>query len=99
MIKTLLATVTLLISLPVCAGLELNQASAAELDSVRGIGPGTSGKILLERERGPYQSWADLLARVKGIGATRAAAFSAQGLTVNGAAFHRMDAANAPHRP
>jgi competence protein ComEA len=70
-----------------CAALEINQATAAELDSIRGIGPGLSTPILAERDKAPFKDWADLIARVKGIGPVIAARFSAQGLTVDGAAY------------
>jgi len=64
--------------------LEINQASEAELDSVRGMGPAMSRAILAERERKPFADWTDLMRRVKGIRSASAERFSAQGLTVNG---------------
>lgn len=69
------------------AQVDLNQASEAELDSVRGLGPATTRRILQERERQPFKDWADLVARVHGIGRASAARFSAQGFTVNGQAY------------
>ena len=69
--------------------LELNEANAAQLDGLRGIGPGLSTPLLAERVKAPFRDWADLMARVKGIGAGNAARFSAQGLTVNGAPYER----------
>ncbi len=64
--------------------LEINQASEAELDSVRGMGPAMSRAILAERQRQPFTDWADLMRRVKGIRSPSAERFAAQGLTVNG---------------
>ena len=64
--------------------LEINQASEAELDSVRGMGPAMSRTILAERQRQPFTDWADLMRRVKGIRSASAERFAAQGLTVNG---------------
>ena len=64
--------------------LEINQASEAELDSVRGMGPAMSRAILAERQRKPFADWADLMRRVKGIRSASAERFAAQGLTVNG---------------
>ena len=64
--------------------LEINQASEAELDSVRGMGPAMSRAILAERQRKPFSDWADLMRRVKGIGPANAERFAAQALTVNG---------------
>jgi competence protein ComEA len=73
---------------PACA-LDINQASAAELDSIRGIGPGMSTPILAERAKAPFKDWADLIARTKGLGPGNATRFSAQGLTVNGQPYER----------
>ena len=64
--------------------LEINLASEAELDSVRGMGPAMSRAILAERQRKPFADWADLMRRVKGIRSASAERFTAQGLTVNG---------------
>jgi competence protein ComEA len=72
---------------------EINQASAAELDAIRGIGPGLSTPLLQERSKAPFRDWADLMARTKGIGPANAARFSAQGLRVNGLAYERPAAA------
>lgn len=69
--------------------LEVNQASAAEIDGLRGIGPGLSTPMLEERAKAPFRDWADLMARIKGIGPGNAARFSAQGLRVNGQAYER----------
>jgi competence protein ComEA len=66
---------------------DVNRASQAELESVKGIGPGLSGKILKAREAGAFKDWADFVERVGGVGAGNAAKFSANGLTVGGAAF------------
>ena len=82
----LLALSVLLWSQAACA-VDVNQASEAELDGVRGIGPGLSGRILQERARGPFAHWADLVARVGGIGPGTAARLSREGLTVNGEAW------------
>lgn len=75
---------------------DVNRASQAELESVKGIGPGLSGKILKAREAGTFKDWADLVERVGGVGAGSAAKLSANGLTVGGAAF---DAKAMPAKP
>jgi len=67
--------------------LELNEATEAQLDGLRGLGPSRTARILQAREAGPFQSWADFMARVKGIKPATAAKFSAQGLTVQGAPY------------
>jgi competence protein ComEA len=77
-------------SLSSLAALEINQASAAELDSLKGIGPALSGRILQARAQAPFKDWHDFTSRVKGIGPATARQFSEQGLTVNGQA-HTAD--------
>jgi len=66
---------------------EANQATEAELDSVKGLGPASTARILQAREQAPFKDWADFLRRVKGFKATTAVRLSEAGLTVNGAAF------------
>lgn len=63
--------------------LELNTATEAQLDGLRGLGPSSTARILQAREAGGFQSWADFMARVKGIKPATASKLSAQGLTVN----------------
>ena len=88
----LLGALLLTLAGSACA-LDINQASAAELDSIRGIGPGMSTPMLAERAKAPFKDWHDLIARTKGLGPGTAARFSAQGLTVNGQAYARPAAA------
>jgi competence protein ComEA len=75
------------------AAVDVNKATAAELDSIKGIGPGISTKILDERKKGQFKDWTDLVTRVNGIGETNAAKFSAEGMTVNGQGFKGVAAA------
>ena len=67
--------------------LDINQANEAELDSVKGMGPALSAKVLKARAQGPFKDWRDLMQRVSGIRQNKAQQFSQQGLTVNGQAF------------
>ena len=67
--------------------IDVNQASAADLDGIKGIGPGTSTRILEARQQGRFTSWSDLITRVKGIGPGSAARLSAEGVTVEGLAY------------
>lgn len=69
------------------AAVDVNTANAADLDSVKGIGPGTSSRIMEARKTGPFKDWADFVDRVRGIGPGNAAKLSDNGLTVNGQAF------------
>ena len=87
MLKKILAVLLMLYAAVAFAAVDVNKATAAELDSVKGIGPTTSKRIVDERKKGDYKSWEDLISRVKGIGEGNAAKFSAEGLTVNGAAM------------
>lgn len=65
------------------SALDLNQASQAELQEIKGIGPKTAARILEERQRGgPFESMQDLSDRVKGIGAKRITQLQASGLQV-----------------
>ncbi|MCE2917812.1 MAG: helix-hairpin-helix domain-containing protein [Rubrivivax sp.] len=69
------------------AEVEANRASQAELETVKGIGPGLSAKIVKAREAGAFKGWADMVERVPGVGAGNAAKMSTAGLTVGGTAF------------
>lgn len=84
---TLLAIVFTAFSVNALAAADANRATQAELESVKGIGPGLSGKILKARQTAEFASWGDLVERVGGIGPGNAARFSKAGLTVSGAAY------------
>ena len=79
----------------VFAAVDVNLANEAELDSVRGLGPDSTARILKAREAKPFANWADLMARVKGIKAATAARLSQAGLTVNGQPFAPANAGKA----
>ena len=81
---------------PLAQATDANRATQAELETVKGIGPGLSGKILKARETGAFKNWADFVERVGGVGAGSAVKLSANGLTVGGAAF---DAQALPPKP
>ena len=83
---------------PAWATTDANQASRAELESVKGIGPGLAGKILQARETGAFTDWADLVERVAGVGPGNAQRFSQAGLTVAGSAYAHQ-AAGAQMKP
>ena len=93
MSKRIQLTITMRCSAAVFAAVDVNKATSAELDSIKGIGPGLSGKIMDERKKAAFKDWNDLISRVNGVGATSAAKYSAQGLTVNGSAFSGAAAA------
>lgn len=62
--------------------LDLNQASEAELDSFKGLGPATTAKILAARAQGTFKDWPDFVRRVPGVGVVKAQQLSAQGATI-----------------
>ena len=85
----------LMLAANVWAAVDINTASEADLDSIKGIGPSTSAKILESRKTGKFKDWNDLIQRTSGIGAKRAAKLSSEGLTVNGEAFKGAPVAQA----
>ncbi len=85
--KKFLMFLSLLYTLAAFAAVEVNTATEAELDGVKGIGPAISKRILDERKKSTFKDWADLKARVSGFGDKTSAKFSEAGLTVNGASF------------
>jgi competence protein ComEA len=85
--KFLAAAVMLCAAAMAMAAVDVNKATEAELDGVKGIGPVTSKLIVSERKKGEFKSWQDLIDRVKGVGESSAAKFSAEGVTVNGQAY------------
>ena len=99
-IKALLVGAWGLWSAVAMAAVDVNTASAADLDSVKGIGPGTSGRIMEARKAGPFKDWSDFVDRVRGIGPGNAAKLSDNGLTVNGQSFKgsAAPAAKAPDK-
>lgn len=95
MIKKILLIITLMYAAAAFAAADVNKATAAELDGVKGIGPGLSTKILEERSHGDFKDWSDFIARVGGVGEKTAARLSAEGLTVNGKKFNAAAVAKA----
>lgn len=87
MIKKTLATLLAFFTAAAFAAVDVNEASVADLDSIKGIGPGTSAKIVEQRKVAKFKDWDDLVQRVSGIGDKRATQLSAEGLTVNGTPF------------
>lgn len=95
MLKKLLCAMALVWATASGAAVDVNKATVTDLDGIKGIGPSMSGKILDERKKSPFKDWADLISRVSGIGDKKAAKFSSDGLTVNGAGFKASGSGNA----
>ena len=97
--KTLVALGLSLLSALAFAATDVNKASQAELESIKGIGPSMSTRILDARKTGAFKDWTDLQSRVKGVRSGNAAKFSADGLTVGGAAVSATAGADTGARP
>lgn len=68
--------------------LEANSAPESVLAAARDIGPEMAAQIVQARDRQPFRDWADLVARVPGLGAARTAVLASwNGLTVDGRAL------------
>jgi len=87
MLKKILVLLAMLYASVTFAAVEVNKATAAELDALKGIGPGISSRIVDERKKGDFKDWNDFISRVKGVGEVTAGKFSAEGLTVNGGSY------------
>jgi competence protein ComEA len=87
MFRNLIAAVFATLALNAFAAVDVNQASQAELESVKGIGPALSTKILDARKASSFKDWGDFVDRVGGVGPGNAARFSQAGLTVGGQAY------------
>jgi competence protein ComEA len=94
--QLVIAAASLLVASAAFSAVDINKASQAELEAVKGIGPGLSTRIVGERSKAPFKDWSDLSTRVKGVGGKNAAKFSSGGLTVNGAAYTGGPVATAP---
>ncbi|TNF25665.1 MAG: helix-hairpin-helix domain-containing protein [Deltaproteobacteria bacterium] len=58
----------------------VNTATAAELQTVKGVGEKTAAKIIAEREKsGPFASLEDMQSRVRGVGEKTVENFKAAG--------------------
>ena len=95
MLKKVLAFFAAMSIVAAFAAVDVNKATEAELDAVKGIGPVTSKLILSERKKGEFKNWEDFISRVKGVGDKSAAKFSAEGLTVSGSAYKGASATEA----
>ena len=87
MLTKILVVMAMLWASVAFAAVDVNKATAAELDAVKGIGPAMSKRIMDERKKGEFKSWDDLISRIKGIGDGNAKKYSAEGLTVGGTTY------------
>lgn len=64
------------------SAVDLNTATQAQLESVKGIGPKIASVILEERKKAAFKDLQDFQQRVPGIGEKKAAALAQAGLTI-----------------
>ena len=85
MLKIILTLFAALYASLAMAAIDVNTATATDLDTIKGIGPKMAASILDERKKnGNFKDWADFAARVKGVGEKNSAKFSEAGLIVAG---------------
>uniref|UniRef100_UPI003F610B02 ComEA family DNA-binding protein n=1 Tax=Thiomicrolovo subterrani TaxID=3131934 RepID=UPI003F610B02 len=65
--RTAAVLAALVMSMPLLAGVNLNTATAEELESLKGIGPSTAAKIIEYRNEHRFNSIEDIM-NVKGVG-------------------------------
>lgn len=87
MLKKLLSLLAACCAATAFAAVDVNTATAEDLNSVKGIGAAMSARIIEARKDGNFKDWNDLKARVKGIGNKKAGKLSDEGLTVDGASY------------
>ena len=87
MLKKILVLLALFYCALSFAAVDVNQATAAQLNSIKGIGPAISARIVKERAKGSFKDWNDFIARVNGVAQVSAARYAAAGLTVNGVGY------------
>ncbi|HEU4457642.1 MAG TPA: helix-hairpin-helix domain-containing protein [Methylibium sp.] len=96
LMKKLVAALFALHAFAAFAAVDVNKADQAALESVKGIGPGLSAKLLAERKKAAFKDWPDLIERVGGVGPGNAQRFSTAGLTVNDAPYSAAAKADKP---
>ncbi len=78
---------------------DVNLASLAEIERIKGVGTSLAANILEARAQGAFKDWGDLIRRVKGIGPGNAEKLSAQGLRVNDKPFSNQQTPSLPAAP
>lgn len=89
--KLTVATGALLMAFSAWA-LDVNRATAQQLQEIKGIGPVMAERIVKERKKGDFTSWQDLQDRVSGVADGKSKQFSKSGLTVGKATYQGISA-------
>ncbi|MFM8664915.1 MAG: ComEA family DNA-binding protein [Betaproteobacteria bacterium] len=66
------------------ATIDLNQATRAEIESVRAVGVELTERLLQARSASPFHNWQDLRQRVKGVGRKALEGFAEAGFQIKG---------------
>ena len=74
----------LLISLSSAMAADINTATRAEIEAVRGVGVVLTDRIIEQRKIKPFQSWQDAQKRVRGLGKRNVAGFRDADMRING---------------
>lgn len=93
------ALVGLFASITPAHAIDVNTADETQLQTIKGIGPAISARIVAERRKGNFKDWADFQSRVNGVGDKTSASMSQNGLTVAGASRAAAPAATKPTAP
>lgn len=80
---SMIALLAFVVVTPLMAEIDVNTASASELQSIKGIGPKTAQKIIDYREEHGEFTSIDNVVRIKGIGPKTLAKMKASGLVCN----------------
>ncbi len=71
---------------PGVLAIELNQATRAEIESVRAVGVELTERLLQARNAEPFTDWQDLRRRVKGVSRKALEGFAQAGFQIKGQA-------------
>lgn len=63
---------------------DLNQATRAEIEAVRGVGVELTERLLQARAHGHFRDWAELRSRVKGVSRRALQGFAEAGFQIQG---------------
>ncbi len=85
--KLIAVLLSLWLTTPAFAAVDVNTGTQAELEQLKGIGPDLSQRLLDERAKAPFIDWDDLMKRVPGMKKRLALRLSEQGLTVGGRGY------------